>query len=420
MTTSLGDLLDALIADAASDSTDVASPARRADAGCAVGHLGRALTHLRTDGVATVYGTPRDRSVLGLASACAVIAMRAPVIEQRLTQLAAAAADTAGLLRRELSVDSRWAIAVEMADTIETLAAVISDGSASRPDGRAELHRRCVEVQMRGALEPANRNAAAALDRPVPGGRARRGEAGVDEAMAVLVGALAPRAATMSAIDVRACSVAAHEIAAALLAVGEHPSTIIATGAGWRAVRAAVQPFHDGTPASRDIVAAVRNVRAAVDDLVAGPLSPRGVAALATASQYLPAAADHLHVAVETWAARGTLTSYACQLPRRADRLEQILAGRRPAGIVHPDATDLRPVTDALHHAKVLSTDLASQSPSAAGEAVPRLRRTQAVTVSRAADARDRGRLSRAAEEAARIVHSRRSDSAMPGRGIRP
>src|SRR3954469_10928305 len=108
MATSLGQLLDAL-ADHARARDD--SPAVRADAATALGHVGRALAQLRRDGVSPIAGDQREHRVAALANACTDFAPRAPPTEGTLSQLAAAAADSLAVLHPDTTVASRWATA---------------------------------------------------------------------------------------------------------------------------------------------------------------------------------------------------------------------------------------------------------------------------------------------------------------------
>ena len=80
------------------------------------------------------------------------------------------------------------------------------------------------------------------------------------------------------------------------------------------------------------------------------------------ALQHLPAIAYDLHRRAVTWAAMGGLLAYACDLPPREHHVAQRLAGHQPSGVIRADAVDLRHITDALHHARTLSTDLAGRS----------------------------------------------------------
>ena len=86
MATSLGQLLDAL-ADNSRAFDD--SPAVRADAATALGHVGRALTQLRRDGVSPMTGDQREQRVAALATACTELSARAPATEATLARLAA-------------------------------------------------------------------------------------------------------------------------------------------------------------------------------------------------------------------------------------------------------------------------------------------------------------------------------------------
>src|SRR3954453_22378287 len=124
MATSLGQLLDAL-ADHARALDD--SPAARADAATALGHVGRALAQLRRDGVSPIAADHREQHVAALATACTELAARAPATEGTLSRLAAAAADTLAVLHPDTTVVSRWAAATAVAETVTSLADVLAD-----------------------------------------------------------------------------------------------------------------------------------------------------------------------------------------------------------------------------------------------------------------------------------------------------
>src|SRR4051794_20000365 len=130
MATSLGWLLDDL-ADTA-HSTD-STAAGRADAGTAIGQLGRALLLLGRDGVSSVAGDRRDQHVAALSTACTQLAARAPATESTLARLAAAAADAVAVLAAHTTVGSRWASAVAVAEIITPLAEVIAPGLPAGP-----------------------------------------------------------------------------------------------------------------------------------------------------------------------------------------------------------------------------------------------------------------------------------------------
>src|SRR4051794_2311764 len=131
MATSLGQLLDAL-ADGARAVDD--GPAVRADAATALGHVGRALAHLRRDGVSPIAGDQREQQVAALAAACTELAARAPATEGSLSRTAAVAADPLAVLPPDPTVANRWAAATAVAETITPLTEIIAPGL---PDGPA-------------------------------------------------------------------------------------------------------------------------------------------------------------------------------------------------------------------------------------------------------------------------------------------
>src|SRR3954453_23214232 len=192
MATSLGQLLDTL-ADHARAFDD--SPAVRADAATALGHVGRALAQLRRDGVSPIAADQREQRVATLATACTELAARAPATEGTLSRLAAAAADTLAILHPDTTVASRWAAATAVAETVTPLAAVIGEhlppgpaaqwlagGGHQAGAGAQEAGPQGVPVQQAAPLQPPTRADAVVLDRPVPDPAA---EASVDPAIVV-------------------------------------------------------------------------------------------------------------------------------------------------------------------------------------------------------------------------------------------
>lgn len=393
MATSLGQLLDTLAETAR--VTEV-TPAARADAGIALGHMGRALSRLRTDGISPIAGDRREQQVAALTAACSEMAARAPTIELGLTRLAAAAADTVGVLREQGGLGSRWAATVALADAIPPLIDLVAQGVPAGPAAEwlAAVRRRTVRVQQTAALQPPRSCDAVLLDHPLPDptvsrafGRGSDPAVVVTETVAVLLRATARGADPPSVSEVLAFSLGAETLCRAAEALppgGWAEDGLTATAAPsqtWRAVRMALRPFDDGSRRPhRDAEAAVQAagrlyavLRRAEEDPATYPASLRN--AVAAAAQHLPALARQLDSAVGRWAATGAVLAHACDLPPRDERLPAQLAAHRPAGLVRVDALDLWPVVDALANARVLSVAVAAGAADVAVRDDPRFPR---------------------------------------------
>jgi hypothetical protein len=252
MATSLGQLLDAL-ADRARTLDD--SPAARADAATALGHVGRALAQLRRDGVSPIAGDEREQRVAALATACTELAARAPATEGTLSRLAAAAADTLAVLHPDTTVASRWAAATAVAETVTPLVGVIGEHLPPGPAAQwlTEAGHQAVLAQQAAALQPPTRADAVILDRPVPGPPAEspiEPALVVPDALGVLLRATARASDPPSVAEVLAYTLAAQtlsstaeRLAPADAASAERPPAADA----WRAVRVALRPYDDGS-----------------------------------------------------------------------------------------------------------------------------------------------------------------------------
>ena len=374
MATSLGQLLDAL-ADTARTTGD--SAAARADAGTALGHLGRALAHLRHDGVSPFAGDRREQQVAALATACTELGVRAPATESALTRLAAAAADTVGVLYDHTSVTSRWAIATAVAETVTPLAEVVAHRLPAGPatQWHAEVERQAALVQQTAALQPPTRADVAILDRPVPGPAVT---ASVDparvipDAIGVLLQATARASDPPSVTEVLAYTIAAQTLSSAAERLGstdERSAGQTTAADAWSAVRTALRPYDDGsrhlhqhTPAG---VAAAGRLHAALSSVDSDPATWTAPlrASVTSATQHLPTLATQLlYRTVRSWADNGSLIAYARDVPPREERVAAYLRGYQPGGLVRVDATDLQPVAGALHNARLLSLAVADQA----------------------------------------------------------
>jgi hypothetical protein len=374
MATSLGQLLDALV-DSARAVDD--GPAARADAATALGHVGRAMAHLRRDGVSPHIGDRREQQVAALATACTELAVRAPATESTLTQVAAAAADTVGVLHAQTTVASRWAAATAVAETVTPLAEVIARGLPAGPAAQwlAEVRHQAVLVQQTAALQPPTRTDAAILDRPVPGPAADRSvdpATVVPDAVGVLLRATARAIDPPAVAEVLAYTIAAQTLSSAaerLGSAGAPAAGQARASDAWRAVRVALRPYDDGSRRHHEHappgVTAAGRLHAVLSD--AGPDPTTWTASLrasvAFGAQHLPAFASQLlYRTVRYWADTGALIGYARDMPPREERVAAYLRGYQLGGLIRADAVDLQPVAGALHNARLLSLAVADQA----------------------------------------------------------
>ncbi|MCF6745974.1 hypothetical protein E9529_17160 [Blastococcus sp. KM273128] len=373
MATSLGQLLDAL-ADTARTTDD--SAAARADAGTALGQLGRALTHLRHDGVSPFAGDRREQQVADLAAACTELGVRAPATESALTRLAAAAADTVGVLYDHTTVTSRWAVATAVAETVTPLAEVVAHRLPAGPatQWHTEVERQAALVQQTAALQPPTRADVAILDRPVPGPAVN---ASVDparvvpDAIGVLLQATARANDPPSVTEVLAYTIAAQTLSSAAARLGSTdapPAGQTTAADAWRAVRTALRPYDDGsrrfhqhTPSGVTAAGRLHAILRSEPDPATWTASLR--ASVTSAAQHLPTLATQLHYrTVRSWADNGSLIAYARDVPPRDERVAAYLRGYQPGGLVRVNATDLQPVAGALHNARLLSLAVADRA----------------------------------------------------------
>lgn len=379
MNTSLGRLLDTL---AETVRTTDESPVARADAATALGHLGRALAGLRIDGVSSDPGDRREQQVAALATACTELGARAPSTEARLAELAAAAADTVAVLRGQATVGSRWAAATAMAETITPVTDLLSSGlhAGAAAQWLAEVRRQAALVQQTAALHPASHGDATLLDHPLPA-RTLIETADlatvVRDATAVLVHLTVATTEVPTIAEMLAYTAAAESLSGATEAL----TRITPTDAGdqvtaadaWRSIRAALQPFDDGSRRPHGYappaVLAAGRLHAALHGDAADPTSWSGPlrGAAVAAAQHLPTLARHLDGVVRSWGRTGALLAYAVDLPPREDRVTEHLRGHRPDGLVRADVFDLRPVTNAVRNARLLSIAVAAQAADPGG-----------------------------------------------------
>ena len=382
MTTSLGRLLDRLgeMAERAAQT-----PATRADAATALGQLGRALGHLRHDGVSPEAGDARERQVAALATACTELARRAPVSEGPLTMLAAAAADSLAALHEHTTVASRWATAVVLADAATPLAELVANGT---PTGAApeleQVGRHAIRVQQTAALYPPKRADVAVLDRPFPGTSVPAGSAVADvvpDAVARLLRSTADLVERPTVAQVLAYTLAAETLSAAAQRLDTKTSFDPAhlAAPAWRAVREALRPYDDGSRRQHPHAPPTVTAALALHTALAAPASsgdapdPGAARVIAAGAQHLPALASQLlYRTVRSWADDASLVAYARDLPPRDERVAAYLRGYHPAGLVRARIDDLQPVVGALHNARLLSLAVAIRIGPGAAPDFPR------------------------------------------------
>jgi hypothetical protein len=414
MTTSLADLFDALD-NAAAQLPD--HPAARAEAGAALGHLGRALTHLKIDGISAEIGDERERRVATLGMLCTGLAARAPVIEGRIAALAAAAADTIGVLRRDTTVPARWAITVEVIDAVTTLADVLERGAGATPAAGwvTEIQSQIHWAQREAARHPPGQRDSIILDRGLPAPTRLQLRDAATVITAAIVGLAHATRATAPPLSIAAVlaistacqtlSTTAHALrtagadrfdsapaAASPNAPGRYASGRASASSGdvagaaqaWEAIRAALQPFHDvstrplgirplgmsrlppsPTTQRAAVSSAITSARLLHEQLVMlahqpAALTTGTVDAIVSATQHLPVIADAIAHNTTAWHAHATVMAFARDLPQRDTRLVQHIAGYRVDGMVHADHFDLTPVVTAAGNARLLSAALAT------------------------------------------------------------
>jgi hypothetical protein len=399
MPTSLADLLDALD-HAATRLPD--HPVSRADAGAALGHLGRALTHLKIDGISATVGDERERRVATIGVLCTGLAARAPISEGRVAALAAAAADTIAVLRDETTVPARWAITVEIIDAVATVADVIERGSGPTPaaEWTQEIQTQALWIHREAARHPPCQRDGIVLDRalPEPGGLQRL-DAGtaIAAATAALVHATRTTAPPLPIAAVLAVATACETVSTAaqrlqlsdtdpvapeLYASGRGSAAsgeVAGAAQAWQSIRASLQPFHDTstrtlraatrldmgtapTPAVGSVITVARCLHEQLMHLANYPKAPNPatVDAIASAAQHLPVIARAIEQNVTSWYDNATVMSFACDLPLRETRFAQRFAGYRFDGMVHADRFDLVPVLAAARNADLLGSVLAA------------------------------------------------------------
>jgi hypothetical protein len=379
MPTSLHDLLDAL-----NTHLSATGPSfeRRADAAQALGPLGRALHRLADDGLSHEVGGYRERFVHELARACPANTTRTDPADERLSMLSGAIADTVQILRPELRIASRWAIALELAATARRLADTAAEGADAEPLAPyVHLLGACVLVERTGAIEPPSAQDAQLLDRAIPaplsqapGTAAER----ITEAMAGLIHHTRP-GTSLSIAEALAVCIAAETLCATAANLPDREQSeagdLKSAAHAWRQVRTELHPFNDGSRHRHEqrptaVAWAIRLHDTLRQTTFVAPApqdhtrtsEPNVSDAVSACIAQLPELGQHLCELIQQWPATGQVLAYAQQLPHREDRLAQRLADQRAAGLVHADATDLAPVLQAVRNA--MSTVRSPHQPS--------------------------------------------------------
>jgi hypothetical protein len=370
MSTSLHDLLDALTTHLSSTGP---SPERQADAAQALGPLGRTLHRLADDGVSDEVGGYRERFVRELAATCPPDTTRTFLADQRLSMLSGAIADTVQILRPEQRIASRWATALELAATARRLADTAAENvEVDSPSPYAQLRRACVLVERTGAIEPPTAEQARLLDRAIPtplsqppGTVAER----ITEAITGLIHHTRP-GMNLSIAEVLAVCLAAETLCAAAASLHDRDQLesdgLKSAAHAWGQVGIELRPFNDGSRRHHEDRPTVVAWAIRLHDALLQTTSTRAATApedpaieaardvddaVFACIQQLPTLGQHLCGLIQHWPARDQVLAYAQQLPRREDRLDQQLAGRRAAGLVRADAADLAPVLRSVRNA---------------------------------------------------------------------
>lgn len=373
MPTSTGDLRDALLTLAATaHSGTTVTAVTRADAATALGHSGRALAVLREAGISPAVGDLRERQVDALARESRALAEQAPVTNGRLTELAAACADSIVTHHRHSGISRRWALTVALLDVIDPLCDLVESGAAPGPvaDRVSTIRRLTLHAEQTATLNHPSRAANTVLDQLIPGSVTdTRASAAtrITTSIAELSYATRTAATSFNLAESLAVTFAAQNLTeratelapAGTTHAGQRYQSDVAASDAWRSVRTALAPFTDGTrrvqPDTPPIVRAALDLHSALNDARRGDAD-----AISAAAQHLPFVAADLHRRAERWGVTGGLLAYACDLPPREHMTAAAAAGHRPAGIVRADRVDLQPVTDALHNTRLLTTELAA------------------------------------------------------------
>ena len=374
MPTTPAELLAELHAATASAGPEGPDSARRAGAAGAVaalgGHLARLYRYSPWNNEADVITLRiHDQDIGQLAIACRALGQVASGGPHRLLDLAGGFADAAAITSAHATRDQRWAFAVVTVEEIDHLATLVAAGSPTATGARVRadaVRAAALPIQQRAARQPPTRAANALLDAPIPDAgepwppRTQNITVGVaiDAAMATLLAGTRPSAEPLTIAEVLAIAMAAHSLCRAVDDPSSHTRPGTAADA-WSGVRTSLAPFNDGS--RRRHHTAPRHIAAArsVYDLTNGQRFSEPDTGTIDAIQRLPQLAEHLQITVQHWPWTSAILAHAYRLPAREERVEAILAGTRPSGIIRADPTDLTPVRAVLESARTLSVDLA-------------------------------------------------------------
>ena len=373
MPTSTGELRDALLSLAHAHRNTTAAVVR-ADAATALGHSGRALSILREAGISPMVADLRERQIDALALECRALAERAPVTNGRLTELAAACADSIVTQHRDSGTSRRWALTVALLDAIDPLCDLVESGAAPGPiaERLSTIRRLTLHAEQTATLNHPSRAANTVLDQLIPGNLTDiqpSSATRIAHSVAELSHTTRTTATSFTLAESLAVTFAAQTLtdrATELAPTRAHTpvgyDSDVSPSDAWRSVRTALAPFTDGTRRIQHDTPPV--VRAALDlHAVLNDARSSDTDAILAAAQHLPFIAADLHRRAERWAQTGGLLAYACDLPAREHTVSAATAGYRTAGLVHADGVDLQPVTDALHNTRLLTSELAATLP---------------------------------------------------------
>jgi hypothetical protein len=374
MPTTPAELLAELHAATESAGPEGPDSARRAGAAGAVAALGGYLSQLYrysppSDDADVSTQRIHDRQIAELAIACRALGQVASGGPHRLLDLAGGFADAAAITSAHATRDQRWAFAVATVEEIDHLATLVAAASPIGTGARVRadaVRAAALPIQQRAACRPPTRTANALLDAPIPDAgepwppRTQTTTAGValHSAMATLLAGTRPSAPPLTIAEVLAIAMAAHSLCRAVDDPASHTRPGTAAEA-WSGVRTALAPFNDGS--RRRQHTAPRHIAAArsVYDLTNERRFTQPDTGTIDAIQRLPQLAEHLQITVQDWPWTSVILAHAYRLPAREERVEAILAGTRPSGIIRADPTDLTPVRTVLEAARTLSVDLA-------------------------------------------------------------
>jgi hypothetical protein len=373
MPTTPAELLAELHAATASADQEGPDSARIGAAGAAAalgGYLARLYRYSPpSDDADLITQRIHDQDIAELAIACRALGQVASGGPHRLLDLAGGFADAAAITSAHATRDQRWAFAVATVEEIDHLATLVAAASPIGTGARVRADRvraAALPIHQRAARQPPTRTANALLDAPIPDAgnpwppRTQNTTAGValHSAMATLLAGIRPSAQPLTIAEVLAIAIAADSLCRAVDDPSSHTRPGTAAEA-WSGVRTALAPFNDGS--RRRHHTAPRHIAAArsIYDLTNEHRFSQPDTGTIDAIQRLPQLAEHLQITVQDWPWTSAILAHAYRLPPREERVDAILAGTRPSGIIRADPTDLTPVRTVLEAARTLSVDLA-------------------------------------------------------------